>query len=427
MADAVVLEGAESTSDLLHLMPPLAAAGPTVRYVYGGLERILLNEPDEIRQVVSDPRREFPALGVLQRVLGQGLLAADDLDIWAPHRSVIQRGFSPRQVTAYAQRIEAVTRRLVESWSPGRQVSVRDEMSEWSLDNVGDSVFGDDFTSFREAIRDQFRRTIHQTLAAMADIEAGTPKPGAEERLEQTITELEETVRHIAGRRQNGIVSAHGLIDRMIEASQDGDPRYADPFIRDEVITMMFAGYDTLAVTASLSLFLLYTHPPVLERVRSEAAEARSAGIPVERYMKDLPYIRAVIHETLRLYPSIPFYHRPALEDRRVGGEWVKKGTILTASAWVTQRNPEYFPDPLTFDPDRWSPERRAAVVRNSYFPFGQGVRNCVGTHFSMLALAIVVAEVASTVDLIFEDEQPAVQANPTMHVANAMMATVGP
>ncbi|GHH88735.1 hypothetical protein GCM10018793_69560 [Streptomyces sulfonofaciens] len=90
----------------------------------------------------------------------------------------------------------------------------------------------------------------------------------------------------------------------------------------------------------------------------------------------------------------------------------------------MTQRNPRYFADPLVFDPLRWSSERKTDIVRNSYFPFGLGIRNCVGTHFSMLALAIVIAELAASVDLDFADKQPAVQATPTMHLANAMSAT---
>nr|WP_161562907.1 hypothetical protein [Streptomyces antimycoticus] len=171
-------------------MSPLDSAGPTVHYVDGGLERTLLNKPNGIGQLVSETCGGCTRPSASRKgSSGQGALAVDDLDMPA-HRSVMQRGLQPRQIIVQTGRFMQKSAGF--SARGPRSGSCRSgTMSDWSLDELGHCVFGGDLTRLSEAIHNQFRQTIRQTLAAMVDVEAETPKPSAKERFEQMVTELD--------------------------------------------------------------------------------------------------------------------------------------------------------------------------------------------------------------------------------------------
>ncbi|MEV4497268.1 cytochrome P450 [Micromonospora arborensis] len=421
MVDVYDLSAASNSTDLLRLLPPLAEIGDSVRYSYGKTERILLNDPEEIAAVVGDPRKEFGGIGLLQRVMGEGLLVATDLARWKPRRRVVQRELSPRQAEKFADGVIRSTRQMIGRWGPGRQISVRDEIEALALSNLGDAVFGGDFGQWRELVR----KTLEQTLGALDSLEAGTPDVEAEERLEHTIVELEHAIREMVGRRADQVLEPQCVLDVLIQASKSGESLFADPFVRDEAITMMIAGYDTTAFIISVAVFLISRHPQVRDRLATEMRAARAAGVSAERMARELPYARMVASEVLRLYPPIAIFHRPTFEAREVCGGWVEKGTILTASSWVTHRSPRFFKDPLVFDPERFSPERRQEIPRHSYFPFGLGQRACAGNHFAMLTIALVIATIAADVELEFLDEEPVIAASVTLRLDNAMPAIV--
>ncbi|GHH83867.1 cytochrome P450 [Streptomyces sulfonofaciens] len=410
-----------STTDLLELMPPLALQGDVVRYRYGGQDRLLLNDPEDTYRVVADPRKQFAALPLLQRVMGEGLLVAHDLERWKPRRLVVQREMSPGKVAKHAGLVMENTRRVVDSWSPGQRISLRDEVNRLALDNLGDTVFGEEFAGHREIVRE----TLELLLEAFDALESGQRNELLEQRLEESITKLEAALAGIVDGRRASAGDPVYVLDVLIRAAKSGDPVFADPFIRDESITMMIAGYDTTAFIIGAATVLLARHPEARQRLRAEVEAARTAEVAPEKFVKAVPFARLVIAETLRLYPPIPFMHRPLLEDQVIAGQTLPEGTLVTASAWVAHHSPKLFKDPLVFDPDRFSPERRTEIPRHAYFPFGMGQRTCVGNHFAMLSMAIAVALIAADTDLRFDSTDLAIEAPITLRFADEALATV--
>jgi cytochrome P450 len=146
--------------------------------------------------------------------------------------------------------------------------------------------------------------------------------------------------------------------------------------VRDHVVTMFLAGFDTTAASLAWTLHLLSTHPPVAQRVHDDPAFADK-----------------VVQESLRLFPPIVRMGRRALDDMVIGGRFVARGSVVFVSPYVTQRDPRWFPDPDRFDPDRWL-DPSFAPPPFAYFPFGMGSRACIGEHLARRVLTAAVASI---------------------------------
>jgi cytochrome P450 len=162
-----------------------------------------------------------------------------------------------------------------------------------------------------------------------------------------------------------------------------------DRQVRDEVFTLLAAGHETTANALTWTWLLLAEHP---------AVEAQLHG---------LEYTRRVLAESMRLYPPAWAVGRQALEDCVIGGHTIPAGAMVFGCQWITHRDERFFDRPLAFDPDRWAPEREAALPRYAYFPFGGGTRKCIGDAFAWTEGVLVLAALARRWRLRRADDAP--------------------
>jgi cytochrome P450 len=158
------------------------------------------------------------------------------------------------------------------------------------------------------------------------------------------------------------------------------------------VLTLLLAGHETTALALSYALHLLAHHPESQDALAAELSEVLNGRLPSYSDVPRLPFTRNVVTEAMRLYPPADFLGREAVVDFTVGGIPVKRGTNLFVSQWVLHRDGRYFPDPLAFDPTRWTPAFEASLPRFAYFPFGGGPRFCIGQTFAAAEAALVLA-----------------------------------
>jgi cytochrome P450 len=178
----------------------------------------------------------------------------------------------------------------------------------------------------------------------------------------------------------------------MLLAARDGDAPLSDRQVRDEVMTLMLAGHETTALALSYALYLLAAHSAAQDELRAELARELNGRLPEYADLPRLAYSRKVVNESMRLYPPADFLGREATEDCTVAGIPVRKGTNLFFSQWVMHRDARYFPDPLSFNPSRWTDEFERTLPRFAYFPFGGGPRYCIGQTFATAEAALVLA-----------------------------------
>ncbi|KAL9961256.1 hypothetical protein ACROYT_G030165 [Oculina patagonica] len=184
------------------------------------------------------------------------------------------------------------------------------------------------------------------------------------------------------------------FLDLLLEAYDAGD--ISREGVREEVDTFMFEGHDTTAAGITWALYLLGRHPAIQEQVREEVDsffEQKPEKLTVDG-MKELRYLECVIKESQRLFPSVPFFSRSTTEDCYLDGYFVPKGTAVGVSTIGLHRNPEVWPAPLEFNPDRFLPENSQGRHPYAFVPFSAGPRNCIGQRFAILEEKTILAHI---------------------------------
>ena len=184
---------------------------------------------------------------------------------------------------------------------------------------------------------------------------------------------------------------ARDILSLLVGARGEHGERFTDSEIRDQVMTLMFAGHDTSTSTVTFALWELAHHPDALERLCEEQDRVLGGAPPtIDQMEKELPYLDMVVDEVLRLYPPAWIGPRRAVRDFEWGGYQVPKGAYVNYCSWASHRLPEVFPEPEAFVPERFTRERKAALPRGAYVPFGGGRRVCIGKRFGLIEVKLV-------------------------------------
>ncbi|XP_056415431.1 cytochrome P450 4V2-like isoform X1 [Hyla sarda] len=186
------------------------------------------------------------------------------------------------------------------------------------------------------------------------------------------------------------------FLDLLLKATDEAGNTLSHKDIREEVDTFMFEGHDTTAAALNWSLFLMGSHPEVQEKVHKELDDTfGQSDRPVTMDdMKKLRYLEAVVKEALRLYPSVPFFARTTTEDCFIRGLTVPKGVSIVIVPYALHRDPEYFPEPEEFKPERFLPENASGRNPYAYIPFSAGLRNCIGQRFALMEEKVVLSAI---------------------------------
>jgi cytochrome P450 len=181
------------------------------------------------------------------------------------------------------------------------------------------------------------------------------------------------------------------ILSLLVEARGEGGEAFTDREIRDQLMTLMFAGHDTSTSTVSFALWELAHHPDALERLHAEQDQVLGGAPPtIDQLEREMPYLDMVVDEVLRLYPPAWIGPRRAVRDFEWGGYRVPRGAYVNYCSWASHRLPEIFPEPEAFVPERFTRERKAALPRGAYVPFGGGQRICIGKRFGLIEVKLV-------------------------------------
>jgi cytochrome P450 len=181
------------------------------------------------------------------------------------------------------------------------------------------------------------------------------------------------------------------ILSLLVGACGENGERFTDTEVRDQLTTLMFAGHDTSTSTVTFALYELAHHPDVLARLCEEQDRVLGGAPPtIDQLERELPYLDMVVDEVLRLYPPAWIGPRRAVRDFEWGGRQVPRGAYVNYCSWASHRLPEVFPEPEAFVPERFTRERKAALPRGAYVPFGGGKRVCIGKRFGLIEVKLV-------------------------------------
>ena len=385
--------------DSLRFFTETARYGDVSTFKVGSIPLYLVSHPDLIRDILVTRAKDFHkslAFERLKPLLGNGLLTSED-EFHHRQRRLAAPAFHRQRLVAYGEDMTAYAVQTGERWQPGQVVDMAAEMMRLTLAIAGKTLFGADVEQEAPEVGQALTDVMHafirlnSPLAPLLDRLSFLP---SNRKAEAAIRQLDAIVyRMIAERRKSG-VDRGDLLSMLLEArDEEGDQTgMTDRQVRDESMTIFLAGHETTAVLLTWTWYLLSQHPRVAEKLHAEVDGVLAGRAPGVDDLPKLTYTRQVLSETLRLYPPAYATGRRALVDYQAGEYLIPAGSNIILSQWVVQHDPRWWPDPLAFQPERWTPEAEASRPRFAYFPFGGGPRVCIGEQFAWMEGTLILA-----------------------------------
>ncbi|OXM51144.1 cytochrome P450 [Amycolatopsis alba] len=350
-----------------------------------------------------------PAISNLRPLGGDGLFTArNEEPNWRRAHEILAPAFSRNAMQRYHPTMLAITRDLLDTWDRGGEVDVADDMTKLTLETIGRTGFGYSFSSFERAEPHPFVAAMVRTLRHAQRTAIQPPVVGpllsrkANRRNEADLAFLHSVVAEVIEARRDD-PSTEDLLGLMLNTTQPSTGEALDEVnIRNQIITFLVAGHETTSGALSFALYYLARHPDVLARAQSEVDKVWGENPdPSYEEVAKLRYVRRVLDEALRLWPTAPAFARQAQVDTVVGGEYpMRKGQWALVLIPALHRDPVWGDDPESFDPDRFSPERNRARPAHVYKPFGTGERACIGRQFALHEATLVLGMLLSRYDL---------------------------
>ena len=373
--------------------------GDIAHYKIGWNHIVFLNHPDYIREVLVVQNDNFIKERTVRRtkmLLGEGLITSEG----AQHRlqrQVAQPAFHRQRIPEYASTMVEEAVRTRGSWREGEQRDIAIDMMHLTLNVVAKTLFatelGDEVKELADAINRIMGLYNFLVMLPAAEWLVHMRPPGlaafvrARKRIDAVV------YRTIEAHRQQGC-DGRSLLDVMLAASPDQSPE-SEQSLRDQVITIFLAGYETVANALSWTWYLLSQNPDCERRLHEEIDRELQGRRPTHDDVPRLRYAEMVLAESMRLYPPAWAMGRYALNDFRLGEFFLPARTTVLISQFVTHRDARFFADPLRFDPERFTAEAKARRTKFTYFPFGAGFRQCIGESFAWMEGVLLLATIA--------------------------------
>jgi cytochrome P450 len=357
--------------------------------------------------------------GQLTPLLGDGLLTIDG-EYHRRARRIMLPAFHHESIASAVDTMVAEAERALDRWRPGQSVDVYHWARELAMRIAMRALLGldpDDRDSGARAAYHFERALSFYGTGPFARMHRG---PGsAWRRMKASRRVLDEIVYAEIRRRRGDDAGAHDILGLLLAARDEDGTGFSDEEIRDQLMTLMFAGHDTSTSTISFLLYELARHPDSLCRIREEQDQVLAGRAPsATEVAGGLPQLDMALDETLRLYPPAWIGPRRAVEAFEFADQHVPAGAYVAYCSWASHRLADVFEDPERFVPERFSAERKAALPKGAYVPFGAGSRTCIGMRFGQL-------EIKTVATLLLQRFRPQLPTGHALHVRQ--MPTLSP
>lgn len=360
--------------------------GPTFSVRLGRWDGVVvLSRPDDIRDVFTgspDVMYAGPANDVLEPVVGPGSLLLLDGARHMRERKLLLPPFHGERMHRYGETMRALTVAELDRWPVGTPFAMHGPMQSITLDVILRTVFGVEGREMEElrAALTTFTNGfnwINMIPALRVDLGPRSPWGAFLQHRAEVDARLHDVIR---ARRAAPGEGRDDVMTLLLGARYEDGAAMSDRELRDELMTLLAAGHETSATALPWAFHFLARHPEVQERARDEV---RGGGEPA--------YLDGVVKETMRLRPVVSAVGRVLQAPARIAGHDLPAGVLVSPSVYLAHRDPDAWPDPTRFDPERFVGTR---VSPYAYLPFGGGVRRCIGMAFALYEMRIVLAEV---------------------------------
>ena len=378
------------------------ALGDCVHYRVGpGARAFFFRHPDQVRDVLVTHQHAFMkgrGLEWAKQFLGEGLLTSEG-EFHRRQRRLSQPAFHRQRVQSYGTVMTDYAVRARERWRDGQPMDLAHEMMGLTMAVVGKTLFDADVSGEADEIGESLTAIIGlfpRFNHPLAPLIQKLPLP-SNLRFRRARARLDATIYRMIGERRKSREDRGDLLSMLLLATDvEGDGTgMTDRQLRDEVMTLFLAGHETTANALSWTFYLLSQNPEAEARLFEEVDRVLGGRPPAVEDLAELRFAEQVLAESMRLYPPAWGLGRKAIRDQEIGGYRVPAGAYVLVSAFVTQHDGRFFPDPGRFDPDRFTTEAKAARPKFAYFPFGGGARQCIGEPFAWMEGVLILATIA--------------------------------
>jgi cytochrome P450 len=380
--------------------------GATFEVPAGPMRIVVVGDPAHLTELYGAPTDAFRwghRLNVLGFFVGDGSMIVSDGDDYRRRRGVVQPGFARRRLDGWVPMIvDEADRTIDETIAPcegvvdlfpvGRRLVLRVVIN--ALFGTGFSAHAEEIDGLIEPAKIYLEQSFIRQLPHPFPFTRRARARDARVRFDRLVDD------QIARRRAEAsaeVPADSGDVLDLLLASGG----LSDSEIRDQVVTLVAAGYDTTASSIAWTLTRAAGTPGVWARLRAEADAVLGPGEPGPSTLQQLPYAKAVVREALRLHPAGVFSPRQAVRDVAIGPYTIRKGSFILLCPYLAGRDPSAWAEPLRFDPARHlDADGAEAPVNPAWVPFGRGARHCIGFALAEMELVLIVARFAQRLDL---------------------------
>ncbi|MCV0426858.1 MAG: cytochrome P450 [Roseibium sp.] len=379
-------------------------------------ELVVCNRPDVVREAFQTNhealQRKSPQMRhALEPLLGDGLFISDT-ETWAKRRKVVAPIIHGSRVRGFAPIMTDTIEEKRNEWSTlgeGAEIDALAEMAHLTAEIICRTIFGrelgKDYASEVVQGFSDYQRHIDQIdLFSLLGLPEWLPRfrgRAIKKPVERILTVLDEIIDSYQAQKQKGEAS---VIGGLLEARDDDGEPLSREAIRSEAAVIFMAGHETTANTLAWAWFLLSQCERSRKKLQVELDTVLAGKTPGFQDVANLPYAKAVIEETLRLYPPVPILAREAMKKTTIGGKSISKGSLVMVVPWLMHRNPVLWSKPDTFEPERFLDPKAKKPNKYGYVPFSIGPRICAGLQFGMTESILSLAILAQKFDLKLKD-----------------------
>lgn len=366
----------------------------------------LINEPELIRQVLKDTHRSFdkntPIYNRFRNALGNSLVNAEG-EHWKRQRKLMQPAFGPAAIKTFFATMLASSTSMIERWKKhvdtNQSFNFSDEMNKLTLEIAGKSLFNDGFDRHADKIRD-WTRVINRYSAKPPIPIIGHPDfpTPINLQLKQTLRDYNHFITEMIEKRIQH-KSEPDLLSALLSMKDEttGEPMKITE-VAEEVLGMIIGGHETSSTALSWIFYELSRHPEIEKKVIAEIANVTQGAAISFEHITNLKETKAVIEETMRLHPPLWFENRNATQATKLNGQLIPAGSMVVFSRYALHRNSKIWKNPDKFEPSRFlsenSDQSKAHKASGAYIPFSSGPRVCIGRHFAMTELIVILVNI---------------------------------
>ena len=388
------------------LMDLIQKYGDTIYIKLQQKDVYILCNPDYIEQIFTRDYKLFSKTRAaeLRSFLGNGLLLNEG-ESHRQHRKIIQPLFLPKSIKSYSNIMVDNIKHISDNWQENTTIDVLQEMTMLAMGVMTESLFGinfrdrdtfskvsDSFTNILESFT-QVHEPVENILIDDESTNAENKKPN---KFQNSLEYLNQKIYTLMDHIKNTKPEKPNLISHLMTAKDpdSGDIGLPEQQIRDEIMIFLFAAHDTTSTALTWSLAYLATNQEIQDKLQKELDSVLEGSVPTGDDLPKLEYAEKIFKETLRIRPSVWALSRLTNEEYKIGEYVIPSNSIIFMSQYAMHNSPKYYTDPDLFIPERWTKEFLFKLPRFAYFPFGGGIRSCIGETFAVqegiLALATI-------------------------------------